>query len=259
MARDLLDRGLPFAIEKPAGLNADDVRGLAQLAESRNCFASVPLILGYSDLLGGLRQFASGGDAWRHLSFRFIAGPIERYLDSSCSWMLQRSHAGGGCAINLAVHFIDLFRRLTGSEVISVSARMIVDPDVADVELYAHLSLENEAGQLCAIETGYSFPRDADRQREFSFSLASITHYLEGRDNVLRATPRDGTPTRNIDLDFETDQFYGTFVERTLGDVRSGRRPLAGLDDMTSIMAVIDGAYDSHRHGGVPVKVAQRR
>ena len=253
IARTLFDRGIPFAIEKPAGTHADTVRDLAAQAKARAHFVSVPLIFGFSDLLGAFRGFAGGEASWQHLSFRFIAGPVDRYLDNHCAWMLKRDVAGGGCTINLAVHFIDLFQRLTGTDVASVSARMIENRAIADVELYSLLSLENAAGQVCSIETGYTFPRGFKAQREFTFSLSSDTHYLQGRDNVLRCTPRDRSLVQDIAIDFETDRFYATFVRRTLDDYRAGRPPFADLDEMARIMAVIDAAYASHAQGGAPV------
>lgn len=257
IAHALFDCGIPFAIEKPAGLNADQVSALAERARSQRHFVSVPLIFGFSDLLSALRDHAGAESGWQHMAFRFIAGPVDRYVDSHCDWMLQKPLAGGGCTINLAVHFIDLFRRLTGKEVTSVSARMIEDPAVADVEIYAQLSMRNEAGQLCTVETGYTFPSaNRNAQREFSFSLASDTHYIEGRDNTLRCTPRDGTPVRTVELDFETDRFYASFVRQTFDNLRSGRPPFAGLDDLARVMAAIDGAYASHQHGDMPSVIA---
>ena len=126
MASALIGYGIPFALEKPCGLNANDVALLHKQAQAKNIFVSVPLIFRLSALRQNLLTLnESEPKHWDHLSFKFIAGPPERYLDAQCGWMLDKSLAGGGCAINLAVHFIDLVMQLTGEDITEVSARMI--------------------------------------------------------------------------------------------------------------------------------------
>ncbi len=257
IAGTLIELGLPFAVEKPAGLTAMEVRDLAARAAEREAFAAVPLIFGFGDLLPGLESLSGVKSAqWQHLSFRFIAGPVERYRDDHCPWMLERQHAGGGCAINLAVHFIDLVLRLTGQEIRTVAAQMIEDPDLGDVEIFSQLTMRTESGAICTVETGYTYPGGAQERREFSFSLASRDSYLRSCESGLRYVPRDGSPLRTVDISLDTDAYYAEFVRRTLRDFRAGRAaPFAGLADMARVMDVLDCAYDSYRRGGEPVMV----
>ena len=44
MASTLIERGIPFSLEKPCGLNAHDVARLNDQALAKNVFVSVPLI-----------------------------------------------------------------------------------------------------------------------------------------------------------------------------------------------------------------------
>lgn len=255
IAADLIERGVPFAIEKPAGLSSSDVATLHAMATSRNHFVSVPLILGFSDLIRELHT-ASEPVNWRHMSFRFIAGPISRYIDAHCEWMLEERKAGGGCTRNLAVHCIDVFRRLTGSTVQSVSARMLRDSSVAEVELYSVMTLKTDTGQVCTVETGYTYPGETREQREFTFSLASSQSYVHSTDAGLRTTFGDGKAAKDLVLDLNTDPCYAEFVRRSLQDYREQREPAAGLGNLLAIMNVVDAAYASDRHGGGPVEVS---
>ena len=50
LALYLIETGLPFAIEKPLGLNAAQVAQLAEAARRRGSFAAVPLVNRYSPL-----------------------------------------------------------------------------------------------------------------------------------------------------------------------------------------------------------------
>lgn len=247
----LLDRGLPFALEKPCGMNAAEVGALRRRADEEHIFVSVPLIQGFSGLYKEAESIvAATGAKWSHMSFRFIAGPAQRYRDNYCPWMLDGSLAGGGCTINLAVHFIDLILRLTGANIRDVTARMMVDRTVADVEIFSHLALRTDQDQICAVETGYTYPGGTDEQRDFSFSLASDHFYIRSEPGGIRYVPRDGSSSRTLDMGFETDLYYSTFVTDTIGRLTRGKQPFSGLADMERVMSVIDCAYASSAKGG---------
>jgi hypothetical protein len=44
-------------------------------------------------------------------------------------------------------------------------------------------------------------------------------------------------------------------VRRSLRDFQEQREPAAGLADLTAIMRIIDGAYDSNHNGGGMVEI----
>ena len=124
LAGRLIGRGIPFLIEKPCGLNLQEVRGIRQLAEKHGVYVSVPFIIRVSDLASRLSP-AEGftPEGFQHFSFRFIVGSVERYERNGCSWMLNKQHAGGGSLLNVGIHFIDLIVSLTSVSIIHVSAQ----------------------------------------------------------------------------------------------------------------------------------------
>ena len=254
MASELIERGIPFALEKPCGLNAGNVARLNNLALEYNTFVTVPLIFRISALRQNLARFqGSGVRHWDHMSFKFIAGPPERYIDAHCGWMLDKQLSGGGCAINLAVHFIDLTMQLTGEEITQVSARMQRGADAVDVEIFSSISLTTANGTISNIETGYTYPGGTKEQREFSFSLSSDRAYIRSRDDGMLAVSRDGTDRQIVNFDLNTDEYYADFVRETLRNVKTGNAPSAGLSDMERVMRIIDCAYASAGQGGVLV------
>src|SRR6266581_5108245 len=99
-AKLLIAAGIPFALEKPCGLNAAAVSELAELAAGAGAFAAVPLVFRDGPMIEAVRT-RIGAEAVDYASFRFIAGPIARYLDAGCGWMLDPACAGGGCTINI--------------------------------------------------------------------------------------------------------------------------------------------------------------
>src|SRR5262249_3977487 len=105
-----------------------------------------------------IRSRVDGGRV-QFMSFRFIAGPVTRYLDAGCAWMLDRSIAGGGCLLNLGVHFVDLCHVLTaGAPVELESAVMSQVAGTQSVEDHALVVLRARGKVPCVIETGYLYP-----------------------------------------------------------------------------------------------------
>ncbi len=255
IAKALIDRNIAFAIEKPCGINAAEVNQLSELAHEKKLFVSIPFIFRFSQLLQHLERLKKSANTnWNHLSFRFIAGPLDRYINANCSWMLEKKLAAGGCSINLAVHFIDLSMRLFGENFTSVSARMIESEGAADVEVFSVLTLVTRSGRVCCLETGYTYPAGSSEQREFSFTLASDKHYVRSHDAGIRVIPHDGTEPQIVSLALETDDYYSVFVNHTLDEYQRNQNPSAGLADMVRVMKVIDSAYESSSRDGVSIK-----
>ena len=95
MALELIARGLPFTMEKPMGMRAADVDEIIAAAEKARAFCAIPFVWRYSDTVAQLKEELLSGKII-HMSYRFIAGPPSRYLDTS-PWMLHADTAGGGC------------------------------------------------------------------------------------------------------------------------------------------------------------------
>lgn len=258
----LIKRGIPFSLEKPCGVNANDVERLRDLASEHSVYVAVPFIFRLSDLLGALRGLESAGQiTFNHLSFRFIAGLLSRYLGSGSPWMLDRNLSGGGCTINLAVHFIDLITLLTGERIVSVSSIMSNKCSEEEVEDYSLLVLTTENGTVANIETGYTFPGDAKEQREFSFSISSNQYYLQSGDSSTihirdRNAGQKKSQTQSVRL--ETDVYYPIFVEHVISGIKKSEPPIAGLGDVLMAMRIVDAAYQSAQNGGMPVRIPSK-
>jgi len=251
--RMLVERGIPFALEKPCGTSADQVAELRRLAESAGVYVAVPLIFRLSEMMQVLSEVDGRMPMdITNYAVRFIVGPPSRYLDAGAIWMVDPDVAGGGSTINVATHFIDLFRFLTGKEVVAVSAMMSSRTHGEPVEDHSVVTMRTADGTIGLVETGYAFPSTADVQREFTFSIGSRTTYFQaGNDEVTyrkRDQLSDGTLTRKARLD--TDIYYPRFVEKVLAEATTGAKPFAGLKDAEEMMRIMDAAYASARSGG---------
>ncbi|MCI2419537.1 Gfo/Idh/MocA family oxidoreductase [Saccharopolyspora sp. K220] len=240
-ASHLLDHRIPFAMEKPCGLNAAEVRALANRCERENAFAAVPFVWRHSELLQEMRA-RFDPSAVDYLSLRWIAGPPTRYSDSGCDWMLDPARSGGGCTVNLSVHLIDLTRVIFGEHSTRVATAVMSNRAYGlPIEDYSLVVLRN-GKRTALVETGYLRP---GRHSEFDmrFSIRARDHYViatgpeemevfapDGRHERLRAH------TTNV-------AHYPVFVRDVLRRLAAGEPPMASMTDMAEVMELVADTY----------------
>lgn len=260
IAEALIARKIPFALEKPCGVNMSQVTRLRKLAEEANVYCAIPFIFRISDLLAALKD-AEGqiSSNFNYMSFRFIVGAPNRYEEAGAGWALNPAVSGGGSTINVATHFLDLFRLLTGKEVARVSAIMHSRTHRRDVEDYSLVTMQTADGVVGVVETGYSFPSTSDEQREFSYTLSSDRIYARSGPDRIEIRDRNNLAagTRSLRIRTETDVYYPLFVKRVLAESRSGAKPLASLRDAEAMMQIVDAAYASAGQDGAPQTLAR--
>ena len=259
IGESLIKKGTPFAMEKPCGTKLEDVKKLRLLAEKQNQFVAIPFIFRCSDLYEEIRKYERTIPSdFKHMCFRFIAGSPTRYEEAQCHWMLDRRIAGGGCTINLAVHFVDFFLLMTGGNIKTVYAQMSCQTHHKDIEDYSLIVLTTDQGAVGVVETGYTFLKRPGEQREACFSFRSGKNYYRISQEAARVISSvEGVPEgHDLRASIETDDFYPVFVERTIDDFRKSRKPLAGLRDMERVMNIIDAAYASAVRG-LPISLGE--
>ena len=238
-ARYLIGEGIPFAIEKPCGVNQQEVEAIAQLAAQKNHFAAVPLVFRHGDYFKRLQDLSMQGV--HYLSFRFIAGLATRYLQAQCEWMLDPVTAGGGCNINLGIHFYDLCHCLLGEGAEVKTASLSNAAWGYGVEDYALVSI-GKGRALCTIETGYLFPAPTNHF-DLHYSARFGQDYLVAHDpETIELIHQDGRSQR-IACQTTNVPHYRTFVQDVIQRVRSGQQPLASLADMVPVMRLVDQSY----------------
>ena len=211
-------------------------------AEAKQLFVAVALVQRLSPLYAALCSMMNvEGACFSHSSWRFFAGPPQRYQNCGNAWMLDPVISGGGCLINLAPHFIDLVHWLHGPSHDGVVSRLSNTLHGAAVEDYAMLYMTCTEGRSGLVETGYCFPAHPAK-RGYSFTLVSPSHYVRSSDDGICIYRSADGSTQSLPMELDADPLYGLFVARVLDDVLNGRAPLAGLGDLAAAMEVVDAA-----------------
>jgi predicted dehydrogenase len=248
LAGDAIERGIPFSIEKPAGMNASDVASLAQRATDERIFASAALVYRLSHELraiDSLGENISNGPAY--MSFRQFGGPPERYLRNGNPWMLDPSKSGGGCLINLGVHFIDMALALGGGFSSVLSGHVNAAIHNASVEDYASVQLLLSSGGSAIIEVGYTMPTNDVEQREMTISFANRAGFVRTVDDGL-VVHHNGGRSNHIRASLETDGYFELYRNDVLDRFLRGKAPLASLGDLSKTMEVVDAVYSMNRN-----------
>jgi len=243
-AHYLLDHGHPFMMEKPMGLGADEVRGVAEKAAARRAFAAVPLPQRYSPFVARARRMLDDGafGPLSHVYLRLNRPTSARYPAWDSPWMLDPALAGGGCLRNLGAHCFDLFLHLTGEEARVTGTQLSRRVHEQPVEDYASVQLRSASGVLGTIELGNTVPYDGS-DGEFKIAGRDAILILYHDDTLRLITARgeerlDAAPPEPL---------YLTCVRDILDRRRRGDAPLVGAGDLLRVVRLIDAAYAQAR------------
>lgn len=251
IAATLIDQGVPFLLEKPGGLNHQQVSAIRDRAKAKAVYAGTGFNYRVSDLYRKILAVI-GEDPVTHVSFRFIAGGPYRYRETGCAWMLDPTLSGGGSTINLGVHFVDMFRVFSRSTVAEVTSLMGHFTWNLPIEDYSSVILRSKTS-VCTIETGYTYPAMSG-VFDLRFSLRTTRHYIVVRsDNVLEVHRTCDGHLEQFPTQVSNAFWYPVFVAESIDRFAKGQPPLADLNDLADVMEVIDAAYASNRAGGAKV------
>src|SRR5262249_31044269 len=238
-AHYLVDQGLPFLMEKPMGIDADEVRRVADRAAAKNAFVAVPLGQRYHPFVARARALLAQArfGPLSHIYFRLNRPTSARYVAWDAPWMLDPREAGGGCLRNLGPHGLDLFLHLTGEEAevtgAQISSRALGQP----VEDYASVLLRSASGVLGTIEIGNTFPRVGT---DGKWKIAWRDAILSLKDGTLRLTTAEGEETAPGE---PAEPIALTALRDALDHWRRGLPAPIGVRDCLRVVRLIDQAY----------------
>jgi predicted dehydrogenase len=177
-------------------------------------------------------------------SAQFIVGPPNRYIESNSDWMLDKAQSGGGCFINLAPHFVDLFLGLAGGAVEAVAGEAHSRRHGLDVEDHASVVITTASGATATIEVGYTFP-EAGPKRHVHYTASGRDGFVEVASSGRYAFYSDTLSASTGRIDVDSDPLYHRFTAEVARTWQSGFGRLPGIDALLETMRVVDQAYSA--------------
>ena len=245
IAHHLLDEGYPFLMEKPMGLDAEEVRGVADKAAAKQAFVAVPMFQRHHPFVAQAGKMLADGafGPLSHFHFRSNRGSSERYVQWGAPWMLDPAVAGGGCLRNIGLHGIDLFLHLAGSEARVAGAELSSRALGRAVEDYATVLLRAPDGVLATIEVGNTYPgQGADGE----WKLAGRDALLVQQGGSVRCMTSKGEQEV---AEPPAEPLPVIALRDILTRWRKGERPATGPEDCWRAMRLVDDAYRAAKPG----------
>ena len=238
-AHVLLDHRLPFLMEKPMGVNAAEVRGVAARAASAGVFVAVPLYQRLHPFVARARQLLAEGrfGPLSHFYFRVNRPTSARYPAWGSPWMLDPVQVGGGCLRNLGSHGLDLFLHLTGEAARVTGAQVSHRALGQAVEDYASVLLRSASGVLGTVEMGNTVPRDATDGEWKLAGRDAILRLVDGTMRLMTASGEETMPAA------PAEPLSLTGLRDALDRWRRGAPPMTGVRDSLAVAELIDQAY----------------
>jgi len=240
IAHHLLDHGYPFLMEKPMGINAAEVRRIADKAAAKRAFVAVPLAQRYLPFATRAKALMAVGrfGPLSHLYFRLNRPTSARYPAWGAPWMLDPAVAGGGCLRNLGPHGLDLFLHLTGEDAQVTGAQLSGRALGERVEDYASVLVRSKSGVLGTVELGNGFPRNGT---DGEWKIAGRDAILSVKDDVLRLVTKDGEETASAS---SPEPIALTALRDAIDCWQRGAAPPIGVEDCARVAVLIDRAYE---------------
>jgi predicted dehydrogenase len=242
--RPVLDRHLPFLIEKPMGLDGTKARAVAEAAKKTGVFAASALSnrgLAIWKRFSELKQAGKLGTVM-HGHFRTVNGPPGRYRDWAVGWMLDPAISGGGSLRNLGFHGVDAALTLLGPGATVRGASITTHAYKLPVEEFATAMVAVDGGPVVTVEAGYSYAAGGG---DMEWRIAATGAYLRETRGRLEVRLADGTlEATDVPL-----PGYLSLTEDTLRRLKDGRPPAADVEDCARAAELIDRIYQAAGQG----------
>lgn len=155
--KKVIERNLPFLVEKPIGINLDTVKEILSLIEKRGIIVSVGYHWRYMDITKEAKELISPEKIGTVLGYWMGGLPMVPW------W--RRKEQSGGQFVEQTTHIVDLARFIVGDveEVYALfDRRLVFDvegmnvPDVGTVNLKFKNGVIGNISNTCALNFGYT-------------------------------------------------------------------------------------------------------
>lgn len=162
LTKQAADYGKHVLCEKPLGLDAEDALSAVEYCKKKGVLLSVDLMMRFGTQLMNMKNAVANGEIGQVVSgdSRFSCW----FPDAN--WCTKKERAGGGSAMDMGIHLIDLMRYISGMEVTHVCAMnelVSFKKDGYDVEDSSTITMRMENGAQFVVFTNFNIPDTAGK------------------------------------------------------------------------------------------------
>ena len=151
-----LGKGVHVFMEKPIALSYEEGCQILEAAKQAGKQLSIGYMMGYHNLHQTARRLILDGKLGKVHSVRMQFTCW--YPDIPGAWRQKKALSGGGCIMDLAVHCMELFTKLTGDEIEECKSYFATSSFSYEVEDTAVILFKSKGGILGHIDVNFNIP-----------------------------------------------------------------------------------------------------
>jgi predicted dehydrogenase len=243
----LLERGIAVFCQKPLARTAAETRAIVDAARNADCLLGCDFSYRYTEAMRRVHSCVVEGELGKvyavDLVFHNAYGPDK-------PWFRDPRLSGGGCAIDLGIHLIDLALGVLGRpKVTGVTSRLfahgrLLAPGSGEVEDHAIAQMDLADGAVVGLACSWNLPAGSDCVIEAHFhgdKAGAAMRNVTGSFYDFTAERNEGT--RRTLLSSPPDAWGGRAVVEWARHLGAGQGYSPAIESAVDVATVLDRIY----------------
>lgn len=240
--------GIHVLCEKPLATTVPDADAMVESCRAAGVRLMTAFPMRFSPVVTALASSIRSGAVGE---VAFLEGVNAGQMpDRHRAWFVDPKLAGGGAMMDHIVHLADLYRWLTGSEVVEVYAasNRILQERFAGIDTGGLVSMRFANGVLATIDSSWSKPRSYPSWGGLSLEVVGTAGVLDA-DAFRQHLVLHGRPDEGTSWPFWGSDPEGRMLAEFIAAIREDREPaVTGVDGLRAV-EIVAAAYRSAQTG----------
>ena len=246
------DAGKHILLEKPMGLNPDEVVQMLEYCDARNIKLGVAFMMRFHGAHEEMKKIISSGRIGRVVSAHAIFNTNSVVVPGK--WRQTKAYSGGGAMMDMGIHCIDLLQYLTGLKAETVTAicgnQIHRYPDVEDA---GTVVMKMSNGAIFSVGANFNIPYQAGGSSFAVYgTMGSLTARMTlGQTEIgeVYCTSMNVPECRDVLIPYDDKNMYTKQIEAFSDAVLFDKPvPVSGEDGLLD-QRIVAAAYESFEKG----------
>ena len=262
-AMECIKRNVPFLMEKPLSLTADQALPLVESLNKSNITNMIGYMARNIDSFNKGKEILESGCLG---TLQYVKGTVyvSQLFKKGKGWRYDPKIAGGGVLLSQGSHLIDLLTWYFGKvSRVNADVLSVYSPGIED---FAHVALNFNSGLKGWIDASWSVR--FKRKMELRIDILGENGSLIISDDTLQLfldSERGGWPSGKTYLS-ANDLFTGVYIDiggakftyqaqKFLESIENGKKINPDIEQGYHVQQVVDAAYKSSQNEGAPIHI----